>query len=241
MLNKKPVKITLFVLAFSVSFLFVSIIKNNAAKPYNGKNKTDEIDMLKQELINEKQKNIALNEQILDLNSIVNDYRADAAKNSSGSKAIAAELETMRIAAGVSSVYGEGVVITVTDSSLLKTGENLSDYIIHDRDLRDVVNELFGAGAEAVSINGERIVTSTAIRCVGNTILINGIRCAPPFKITALGNKDTLESAVNMPGGIAEELKNYKIGFDVQKQNKVVVPAYSGNFTFKYAKTDSEQ
>ena len=73
--------------------------------------------------------------------------------------------------------------------------------MVHDSDLRSVVNELFSAGAEAIAINDQRLVANSSIRCVGPTVLVNSERLAPPYKIAAIGKPDVLQSALDMQGG----------------------------------------
>ena len=110
--------------------------------------------------------------------------------------------------AGTLPVRGPGVIVILKDSpkvnSSLVSQERLSDYIVHDRDVREVVNELFAAGAEAVSVNGQRLVGNSSIRCVGPVVRVNSTPIAVPFVIKAIGDPDALESALKMPGGPAD-------------------------------------
>ena len=95
--------------------------------------------------------------------------------------------------AGLTSGTGQGLVITLDDSNLPRQpGEDPNLFLIHDEDLLKVINELFAAGAEDVSVNEQRNITNTEIRCVGPTIIINSVKLAPPFVIQAIGNPDIL-------------------------------------------------
>ena len=97
-----------------------------------------------------------------------------------------------------------------------------------------VVNELLAAGAEAVSINGERVVATTAIRCVGPTILVNNVRSSVPFVIKAIGDPLALEGAMNMNGGIVSELRAYQNKVTIQRSDRIDMKAYTGALTFNH-------
>jgi len=147
------------------------------------------------------------------------------------------ELEQARIEAGVTELTGPGVEVTLNDSNIsLRTGENPNLFVLHDEDVLRVLNELRAAGAEAVSISGQRLLATTEVRCNGPTILINKKRLAPPYVITAIGNPDTLESSLKMRGGVAETLQFWGIQVAVKKMPQVTVPAYNGALRFDYAR-----
>ena len=152
------------------------------------------------------------------------------------------QLDRARILAGVTELRGPGVEVTLNDSNIaLKPGENPNLYVLHDEDVLRVLNEIRAAGAEALSLNGERILAGTEVRCIGPTIVLNkDKRLAPPFVITAIGDPNTLESSIKMKGGVAETLQFWGIQVGVKKTNQVTVPAYSGGIKFDYAKAAGE-
>ena len=139
---------------------------------------------------------------------------------------------------GLSEVKGPGVTITVKDSDEVDTSNlwDSSKYLVHDKDILDIVNELKNAGAEAISINNERIVPTTFIICGGNVININEEKIGSPFVIKAIGLPETLAN-LNRPGGTLEKLKESKIKVELQKNNDITIPKYTGVFNFKYAKS----
>ena len=114
------------------------------------------------------------------------------------------QLKQINKALGLTDVTGEGVVVTVYDN---KNGLGGAADLIHDGDLREVVNELKNAGAEAISINDERIVSSTAITCVGTVIQVNKEKVSSPFVIKAIGNQTALWGGITRPGGYLERLQ----------------------------------
>ena len=147
------------------------------------------------------------------------------------------KLETARIEAGVSKVAGKGVEVTLNDSNVaLRPDENPNLYVLHDEDVLKVLNELKASGAEAISINDQRLLATSEVRCVGPTILVNKTkRLAPPFVINAIGDPVTMENALRMRGGVIESLKVWGIQVDVKKQDRVLVPAYSGAVSYEFA------
>ncbi|MDR0405940.1 MAG: DUF881 domain-containing protein, partial [Clostridiales bacterium] len=98
-----------------------------------------------------------------------------------------------------------------------------------------LINELCDAGAEAIQLNGERIVATTEIRCAGSTVSVNNNRYAEPFEITAIGDSANMENALLMRDGVYDTLRGYGIEITVKKAGKVTVNAYRGNIAFKHA------
>lgn len=151
------------------------------------------------------------------------------------------EMALIRMGAGAVDVSGQGVIITIDDSKRpTKPGENPNLYLIHDDDILKVINELWAAGAEAVSINDQRLIASSEIRCAGPTLSVNNTRYSPPYTIRAIGDAATLESALKMRGGVVETLQFWGIQVSIKRQDNVVVPAYKGVFKFNFAKPIKE-
>ena len=122
-------------------------------------------------------------------------------------------------------------------SETIETLDNISNYLIHDSDLLRLVNELKNAGAEAISINEERITNQSSITCDGNVILVNGNKISSPFTIKAIGSQEAVLGAIQRPGGLLdEELESYGLVSSVKKQNKIVIGKYNGIVDFKYIK-----
>lgn len=148
------------------------------------------------------------------------------------------DLEEARQKAGMKEVQGAGVEVTLNDSSKEpQPGENPNFYVLHDGDVLRVLNELKAAGAQAISLNGQRIISTTEIRCIGPSILVNkNQRLSPPFVISAVGDPETLSSALKMKNGVIDYLQFWGIQVDIKKVDKLTVPAYTGSLVFDYAK-----
>jgi len=143
---------------------------------------------------------------------------------------IKTEMELATIFSGIAELSGSGVEVTLKDSDVswkLTDNPNLS--IIHNEDILKIINELKAAGAEAIAINGQRLVATTEISCSGPAIKINKKALVPPFVVTAIGSPETMEGALKMRGGVAESLQFYGIQISVKKLEQLTIPAYSGS------------
>lgn len=139
--------------------------------------------------------------------------------------------------AGLTNVRGAGLTIALEDST--KTIDGVSDlnaYLVHDEDILKVVNELRSAGAEAISVNEQRIISTSEIRCAGTTIFINGERVGAPFIIKAIGDPALLESAMIMRGGYVDGIKEW-INVTITRETDIVIPKYNKTISSKYITT----
>ena len=138
---------------------------------------------------------------------------------------------------GLTEVNGSGVIITVADSDIdANTVLNANDLLVHDSDILKIVNELKNAGAEAISINGQRVIITTPIICGGNIININGERIGSPFEIKAIGSPEALAN-LSRPGGWLNKMEDRGIKINLKKSNNIDIPKYSGVLNFKYLKS----
>ena len=229
------IAIICFVLSFAITLQYKSVTKNTSL----GISEAKRLQELETQLINANSDIINLKKENMKLQSDIDIYRLEASSKDSGAGALKSELEKAHIIMGLTDVEGEGVEITLADSNAAASQGDSTD-IVHDRDLRDVVNELYGAGAEAISINSERIVANTAIRCVGNTIMINDKRCSSPFTVKAIGDKAALESALNLRGGVLDVLRLYNIEVNVTKSDKLKISKFTGHIDLTYAQNQKQ-
>ena len=156
--------------------------------------------------------------------------------------AVKSELERLHIMAGATDVTGPGIEVVLDDSNIAKkTRENPNLYIIHDEDLMRVLNELRAAGAEAISINDQRIVAMSEIRCAGPTVSVNNVRSAPPYVIKAIGQPETLMSALRIRGGVVETFEFWGIQVKMKKEEKVFIKALKMPRIHEYAKSVEQE
>jgi len=150
------------------------------------------------------------------------------------------ELAAQRMRAGLMALQGPGVMVSLDDSdaAALPPDTDLNPYIVHEYDLRDVVNLLWLAGAEAVAVNEERIVASTSIYCVGSTIMVNDTRLSPPYMARAIGDPATLYAVAMDPAYLRDlrrRVQQHGLKLTIDWRKEVVLPAYKGGFAFEYA------
>jgi len=165
--------------------------------------------------------------------AIVEEYKTSASSNDTLIASMKISLDNAKLLAGLTTVKGEGVVIILQDST--DTNMSIEAGLVHDTDIMSIVNELRAAGAEAISVNGQRILSTTAIRCVGPTIQINGTKVASPFHIKAIGNAKYLESALNIKGGVVDSLKVYGIQVEISTDEGITIDKYNDTLVLKYA------
>lgn len=146
--------------------------------------------------------------------------------------ALESELAKQKLYAGLVPLSGPGVEITLDGYEHAR----VTPTPVHDDDLLKVVNDLRGAGAEAVAINDQRIVATSEIRLAGNHINVNMVRLSPPYRVTAIGNAATLKSSMEIRGGLVEILSDRGISVVVKEQDNVSIPALNSIPTFDHAK-----
>lgn len=155
----------------------------------------------------------------------------------------AAEFDTARAQAGLTAVKGPAVRVTLTDAptSVQPAGVDGDLLVVHQQDIQMVANVLWSAGAEAMTIQDQRIISLTGIKCVGNTVVLRGIPYAPPYVITAIGDPERLQAALDG----SEEVKVYKqyseayhLGWKDEQLREVTMPAYGGSLDLNQAKVE---
>lgn len=165
----------------------------------------------------------------------INDKQNVLKKNTSSKKTID-DLDGYKKRLGITELKGEGIIVTINDAE--KNLANI-DSIAHAADLRDLVNFLWATGAEAISINGERVVLTTSIDCIVNTILINTTRTTAPFVVFAKGDSKILERQLNNQNNLKDIKKRVKsegLIFTIEVSKNLTIPAYKGSFVVEYAK-----
>jgi|LGVE01.1.fsa_nt_gb uncharacterized protein YlxW (UPF0749 family) len=167
----------------------------------------------------------------------LNEIESDASRDNYLIKNLTNELEEYKLLGGFLDVNGEGIQI-ILDNPVNDISKSSDANIIYEYDLINIlVNELNAAGAEAISINDERIISISEIRTAGNAVVINKVPQYPPFIIKAIGSKTTLEGAVNQRFGIVSTLREMGYFVEVKKDDQIEILKYNGIIEFNYAKT----
>ena len=194
---------------------------------------------LRLELKNWNDKYDELNAKYEELSSKIEEYKNEKESDAKTYQLLTTELEQLNESLGKTDVEGEGIVIQLTD----KGGTQLSDDVQVDKitstQILTIINELFSAGADAISVNDQRVVLTTSIECDGNVIKINGIKIGAPFEIKAIGFPEYLSGAMNRQGGYLMNLKEYwGIETSVTKSSDITIPKYTGVIKYNYAESN---
>ena len=244
-MSKKKIAIILGIVCVILTFAICIQLKTieNLGSPSEVAFQENE---LRDEVLRLKERYDNLYNSLEEAENKLEEVRAQATENDSDSSQMEEEIKLNNTLLGLTDLTGEGVIITLRDNSNV-TLESLQDslvssastYIVHDEDLRMIVNELKNSGAEAISINGERILFNTSITCIGTVIQVNNKRLNSPYVIQAIGNQDTLNAVDRLGSYIDYYIKPY-LEFDMVKSNHIEIPKYTGVYNPKYIQPVAE-
>jgi len=154
---------------------------------------------------------------------------------------IGADAAPLRVPAGLVAMAGPGLKLTLDDAHPVQppTDPNTANAIVvHQSDMQAAVNAFWAGGAEAIMVMGQRLVQTSAVRCVGNTLLLNGRVFSPPFSIAAIGPADAMRAALNRSVGLQQYRKDaatYGLGYDLTSEDQISVPGYEAPIGLSYA------
>lgn len=181
---------------------------------------------LRSELANWKEKYDAIDLEIQEREQRISEYKNELNNDANSTELLSNEVKEAETYLGYSEVRGEGIIITLSDA------ESPVEY----SQLLELVNELKNAGAEAISINGQRIVSSSYISLINySIILIDDVKTESPYEIKAIGDKKYLESALTIKGGYIDREK-VSIKIDYKTEDNILIPKYDGEISLKYSK-----
>lgn len=234
MTNKKKIGLVLGIMCFAltmgicVQIKTVKNISSTMSQNYEENN-------LRAEVLKYKEKYDNLLKSTEDVDKELKQYIEKATENNSELEEAKNQINDGNKVIGLTEVTGPGVIFTVADSDIdPNTVADSSYLLVHDSDILKIVNELKNAGAEAISINEQRIILTSSIICGGNIININGEKTGSPFEIKAIGSPEALAN-LSRPGGTLSILKDRGVKVsDLKKINNITIPKYSGVLNFKY-------
>jgi len=238
--NQKQFYITICILcallAIGIS-IQLKTIKNTSSFIPTGNSEEDE---LRNEVVSWKEKYDEAVEGLKNAEKELGLQRELASKDNSEYTEMEEQIKFANTYLGLTEVTGKGVVVALKDNQEVNADTpgvlDVSDYLVHDGDIIQVINELKNAGAEAISVNDQRIVGTTAIVCDGNVVRINGEKIGAPYIIRAIGVPEYLESSLLRPEGYIARLKRDGVITEVNKANNIVIPKYTGIISHEYIK-----
>ena len=187
----------------------------------------------------ESQRVTALREEVAALSADVE--ALSAGLDSDVLEQLEARAESLAGPAGTSAVRGPGLTVSLDDAPEEfrdAAGAQVADTIVHQQDLQAVVNALWAGGAEAMTLQGQRVVSTTAVKCVGNTVILHGVPYSPPYVVRAIGDPDTLQRSLEASRYIQaylDAVEAYQLGWDVRADRRITAPAYTGPVELRHA------
>ena len=235
--KKKSGVIVIGVLAALIGLVLAIQISSAGGTEVGGLIPIAKVQGLEQKLKDVSAEKDAVTQELLELQEKMEQIESDSINEDALLASLSSDLEKYKMSAGVVDVEGPGIVVTIEDPIPVDEFDDGYSTIMGRYELLlSMVNKMKEAGAEAISINGNRIVNTTEISLAGDNVNINGTPTAPPYTIKAIGNSGTLESTMNIRYGIVDSMKDYGLRVSVEKQEKLQIPRYSGAIKFRYAK-----
>lgn len=240
MKTKLSYKIIIFVMALVLGTLFTVHMKQNFEEYTEVSLKS--IHMINTEIENHNTQISDLRKNIEKKKEEIERYKKTIKDKGSTSGILEEEIDNMKFLAGMKDVQGPGIIVTISDSIKdISYDDNINEFLVHDIDVQRLVNDLKIAGAEAISVSGQRVLFNSEIECNGPTIKINDKTYAIPFVIKAIGDPKVLNAAINAPGTYGYKLKDvFELEIDTRISNFLLIPKYKGDIEFKYAKPAEE-
>lgn len=239
-MNKKQIGITLGIMCFILTLaISVQIRTMNNANSTASQTLSD--NELRDNVLKWKEKYDNLSEELESAEKKLELVRQEATQDDATASAKEEQLKINNTLLGLTNVKGSGIIIEMEDGQMdnsILSIQSSSDLLVHNDDLLSLVNELRNAGAEAIEINGQRIINTSAITCEGNVIKINGERIGSPFTIKAIGSSQgLLYGQITRAGSYLEYMSNRGVNVKkVEQLDEVSITKYSGTLSFKYIK-----
>lgn len=204
------------ILGIMIAWQYKSVNYNENIASFQSK-RTEE---LMEQLIELQNTNLVMRARLQELQEENRKYESAIVGDTEAVENLKKQLEIARIFAGLVDVKGKGVIITLDNGELTDVEES---------DILDIINELRAIGAQAISINEERVVATTEVRQAGNYqdgtyILINGVRMKAPFVIKAISDPEKLERSLTMIGGVVEKLEKFGLKISIKQQDNIIIP-----------------
>ncbi|SDB87608.1 Uncharacterized conserved protein YlxW, UPF0749 family [Pelagirhabdus alkalitolerans] len=174
-----------------------------------------------QQLIDFEKQNQDLQQEINEVRADILQFENELVSSEEEIKDTVQEKIDLQALNGELPIEGPGIFITLKDQEYVPSEESIDDYIVHDRHVQLVINELYSAGAEAIAINGQRIYHDSHIVCTGPVISVDNQQYPAPFEIEAIGNPNTLRESMELDRGVIDQLVNEQIEVEVGAREQI--------------------
>lgn len=181
-----------------------------------------------------------LDRAVRDLQAQVDRLALPAGRGDTAVARARAQIRALAAPAGLTALTGPGVEVVLDDAPGQPAGVEVdpNQLVVHQSDLQAVVNALWAGGAEAMTIAGQRVIATSAVRCVGNTLLLNGEVFSPPFRVAAIGPSATMLKKLSSSPGVKlfrDAAGYYGLGYTISTVSSLDLPAFRGSVTLSYA------
>ncbi len=236
-------EMTVLLIICLITGIFLSVAARSHFKAEADKKAEDANTQLIEQIDELEKTNAELEAEIKGIRSILSESQESGSKRAETLTELQDTLENSQSLAGLNDLYGPGITVSLDDrtaeaQAAYKAGSSTAPYLIHYNNLVNIINDLRIAGAEAISVNSVRIITTTDIKCAGDVILINTTRLSPPYIIKAIGDPDRMETRL-LKGDYAI-LQQAGFPASITREEELIISAYSGSLTFAHAETIAE-
>lgn len=216
--------LVLFVFGFLIAFSY-QYTKENAEIVQLSEQNWEKDFYYRQQLIQFEEKNRELRQEIDAYRQQINSFEQTLGDEQTTLGEYVERKRELQKITGDLPIQGEGVKITLTDAAYIPSEENANQYIVHDRHVHLVINELYSAGAKAIAINGQRIYKNSFISCVGPVISVDGNQYPAPFTIEAIGDTETLRTSLELTNGVVDILVSDNIEVTLENNDLLEMDA----------------
>ncbi|WP_409294458.1 DUF881 domain-containing protein [Peribacillus sp. SCS-26] len=214
------------VLGFMISFSYKQA--NEEEETRMSEKSWDRDFQLRKKLVEQEEKTRELQKQLIEKQTEITSVENELAKEARSYSSITKEAGRYRLHLGKVKTKGGGIEVTLQDGDF-KTGGDVNDYLVHEQHVFKVINELYVSGAQAAAINGQRLTRKSYIVCDGPVIVVDGIQHPAPFVISAIGDPKVMGAALNIAGGIKDQLVNENIVFTLEEKEQIVMEPVFGS------------
>ncbi|WP_322619383.1 DUF881 domain-containing protein [Bacillus fonticola] len=223
--NRLIMALVFIVLGFIIAFSYERATETTPVPEQTGR-EWERTYALRNQVVTEEERTRELQQQLREKQQEIRSIEKDLAEDQELFFNLVEDAEKYRMYLGLVDVKGPGVTVTLADSEYDPEDDgNVNDYIVHEGHVFQVINELYTSGATAVSINGQRISQNSYIVCDGPVITVDGVQYPAPFEISAIGDAEVLTAALNLTGGVKDQLVNDNVQFTLQTYDELQMDA----------------
>ncbi|MGN7407618.1 MULTISPECIES: DUF881 domain-containing protein [unclassified Sporosarcina] len=222
--NRISYALVFLVLGFILSFSYRTLGPGSETQQLRSQIDSKE-EGFREELIEQKERNKQLTDEISSKQKTIAEVEQTLSDTEENHDLLVKEAKSLRLLLGVVPASGQGVRVELADGDYDPAEQNPNEYIVHESQVLLVVNELKIAGAQALSINGQRLNANSSIKCTGPVITIDGQTYPAPFVVEAIGDSNALNSSLMLKGGVMDSLLSDNIEMKIEKRKEILMPA----------------